>query len=76
MSQHSGHKGQQAWDVEKVTNDIKSIKIKAKATANFAEALEAAQKTVDERHGVIVVTGSASIVSEYWKNKGMKKISS
>lgn len=69
-----GHKGHIAWDVEKVTNDIKSLKIKAKATANFTEALEAAQKTVDERHGVIVITGSSSIVSEYWKNKGMKKL--
>jgi len=70
-----GHKGHKAWDVEKVTNDIKSLKIKAKATASFAEALEAAQKTVDERHGVIVITGSASIVSEYWKHKGLKKLS-
>ncbi|HLC07416.1 MAG TPA: hypothetical protein VJJ26_04485 [Candidatus Babeliales bacterium] len=71
-----GHKGHKAWDIEKVTNDIKSLKIKAKATANFAEALEAAQKTVDERHGVIVITGSTSIVSEYWKHKGLKKLSS
>lgn len=70
-----GHKGHKAWDTEKVTNDIKSLKIKAKATANFAEALEAAQKTVDERHGVIVITGSTSIVSEYWKHKGLKKLS-
>jgi dihydrofolate synthase/folylpolyglutamate synthase len=71
-----GHKGNKAWDVEKVTNDIKSLKIKAKATSSFTEALEAAQKTVDERHGVIVITGSTSIVSEYWKNKGLKKLSS
>jgi dihydrofolate synthase / folylpolyglutamate synthase len=70
-----GHKGHKAWDIEKVTNDIKSLKIKAKATANFTEALETAQKTVDERHGVIVITGSTSIVSEYWKYKGLKKLS-
>lgn len=70
-----GHKGHKAWDIEKVTNDIKSLKIKAKATGNFAEALEAAQKTVDERHGVIVITGSTSIISEYWKHKGLKKLS-
>lgn len=70
-----GHKGQKAWDIEKVTNDIKSLKIKAKATNSFGEALEAAQKTVDERYGVIVITGSTSIVSEYWKHKGLKKLS-
>lgn len=69
-----GHKGNKTWDIEKVTNDIKSLKIKARATANFAEALEAAQKTVDERHGIIVITGSTSIVSEYWKHKGLKKL--
>ncbi len=69
-----GHKGHQAWNVEKITNDIRSLKIKAKAVSCFAEALETAQKTVDERHGVIVVTGSTSIVSEYWKHKGMKKL--
>jgi dihydrofolate synthase/folylpolyglutamate synthase len=70
-----GHKGHKAWNVDKVTNDIKSLKIKAKSTTSFAEALEAAQKTVDERHGVIVITGSTSIVSEYWKHKGLKKLS-
>jgi dihydrofolate synthase/folylpolyglutamate synthase len=70
-----GHKGQKTWDAEKVTNDIKSLKIKAKATANFTEALEAAQKTVDERHGIIVITGSTSIISEYWKHKGLKRLS-
>ena len=70
-----GQKGTHVWDIEKVTNDIKSMKIKAKSTANFAEAIEAAQKTVDERHGVIVITGSAAIVSEYWKHKGLKKLS-
>lgn len=69
-----GHKGGQAWNVEKITNDIKSLKIKAKAVNSFAEAFEAAQKTVDERHGVIVITGSVSIISEYWKHKGMKKL--
>ena len=69
-----GQKGTQSWDTEKITNDIKSMKIKARACANFTEALEAAQKTVDERHGIIVITGSTSIVSEYWKNKGIKKL--
>ncbi|MDP3889021.1 MAG: Mur ligase family protein [bacterium] len=62
------------WDVEKVTNDIKSMKIKAKSAKNFKEAFEAAQKSVDERHGLVVITGSPSIVTEYWLYKGIKKI--
>ena len=62
------------WDVEKVTNDIKSMKIKARSAKSFKEAFEAAQKTVDERHGLVIVTGSPSIVSEYWHYKGIKKL--
>jgi len=67
--------GDASWDVEKVTNDIKSMKIKAKATKNFKEAFEAAQKSVDERHGLVVITGSSTILAEYWHLKGIKKLS-
>lgn len=63
-----------AWDVEKATNDIKSMKIKARSAKTFKEAFEAAQKTVDERHGLVIVTGSSAIVSEYWQHKGIKKL--
>jgi len=71
---HPGHKGSKSWDVEKITNDIKSMKIKAKSSNSFKEAFEAAQKTVDDRHGLLVITGSTSIITEYWRYKGMKKI--
>jgi len=63
-----------SWDVEKVTNDIKNMKIKAKSSKNFTEAFDAAQKSVDERHGLVVVTGSSALVSEYWQLKGIKKL--
>jgi len=70
-----GQKGGKSWDVEKITNDIKSMKIKAKSSKSFKEAFEAAQKTVDDRHGLVVVTGSTSVITEYWHYKGMKKLS-
>jgi dihydrofolate synthase/folylpolyglutamate synthase len=63
-----------SWDIEKITNDIKSMKIKAKSAKNFKEAFEAACKTVDERHGLVIVTGSSEIVSQYWHFKGIKKL--
>lgn len=63
----------ESWDVEKVTNDIKSMKIKAKSCKDFQEAFEIAKKSVDERNGLVVITGSRSIVHSYWKNKGIKK---
>ncbi len=63
------------WDVEKVVSDIRNTwKIKARAAKTFKEAFEAAQKTVDERHGLVIVTGSPSIVAEYWNYKGIKKL--
>lgn len=69
-----GHKGNAAWDVEKIANDIKSMKIKARAAQSFKEAFEAAQTSVDDRHGLVIITGSPSIVTEYWKYKGIKKL--
>jgi dihydrofolate synthase/folylpolyglutamate synthase len=65
---------QDVWDVEKITNDVKALKIKARAAKNFKEAFELAKKSVDERHGLIVVTGSCSAINEYWNYKGIKKL--
>lgn len=67
-------KGLPSWDVEKVTNDIKNMKIKARSCKSFAEAFDIAQKSVDERHGLVVITGSSALVSEYWQIKGIKKL--
>ncbi len=61
-------------DLEKITNDLKSMKIKARLAKNFKEAFEVASKTVDDHHGLVVVTGSSEIISNYWNYKGMKKI--
>ncbi len=60
-------------DTEKVTNDIKSMKIKARSSKNFKEAFEFALGSVDERNGLIVIAGSASLIAEYWHYKGIKK---
>jgi folylpolyglutamate synthase/dihydrofolate synthase len=62
-----------SWDIEKIINETKTLKIKAKACKNFKDAFEAAQKTVDDRNGLVVITGSSAIVSEYWRYKGVKK---
>ena len=64
---------EESWDIEQVTNDVKSMKIKARACKNFEEAFEVAKKSVDERYGLIVITGSHSIVNTYWRSKGIKK---
>lgn len=66
--------GEESWNAEKITNDVKSLKIKARLAKNFADAFEQAKKSVDERSGLVVITGSKTIVTEYWHHKGIKKI--
>lgn len=65
---------EESWDVEQITNNIKSLKIKARATETFEEAFQLAKESVDERHGLVVITGSQSIIVQYWHHKGIKKI--
>jgi dihydrofolate synthase/folylpolyglutamate synthase len=62
-----------SWNPEKVANDIKSMKVKARAFSSFKEAFEAAKNSVDERQGLICVTGSHSAVSAYWRYRGINK---
>ncbi len=62
-----------SWNAEKVANDIKSMKVKARAYASFKEAFEAAQHTVDAKQGLLCVTGSHSVVAAYWRYKGITK---
>lgn len=64
----------QGWNAEQVANDIKAKKVKAQAFDSFAGAFEAAKATVDEKYGLVVVTGSNSIISEYWQQRGIKRI--
>ena len=62
------------WSVEQITNDIKHPKVKAKSLKSLTQALEHAQKAVDEENGLIVITGSRTIIAEYWRiTKGNKK---
>ncbi len=68
------HAPDTSWDVTKVANEFKNMKVKARAFESFKKALKTAQDGADEKHGLIVVSGCQAIVSEYWKNKDLKKI--
>lgn len=66
---------EESWNVEQIINDGKSLKVKPKTAKNFEEAFEIAKKLInDERHGLMVIAGSQSIINQYWKYKGIKKI--
>ncbi len=62
------------WDIEKVANELKNMKVKARTFKSFKEAVEIAKKGVDERNGLVVITGSQAIVTQYWNHKGTKKL--
>ena len=70
----AGNNEEQSWDVEQVTNDIKGMKMKAQGFKSFNDAFEAAKAAVDERAGLVVITGSQSIINAYWASKGIKKL--
>lgn len=62
-----------SWDVDQVTNDLKGMKVKARACKSFDEAFDAAKKSIDERNGLLVITGSQTVINNYWQSKGIKK---
>lgn len=51
----------------------KEMNIKAKACNSLQDAVEQAKAIVDERDGLIVLTGSSQIIREYWSLRGIKK---
>ncbi|MFH0898611.1 MAG: Mur ligase family protein [bacterium] len=63
-----------AHDVNDLATIAKELNIKAKACTSFAQAFEQAKTLVDERDGLIAITGSNGIVNEYWNYRGIKKI--
>jgi len=65
---------QEGHDAQELANIGKELGIKAKALPSFSAAFEMVKSTVDEREGLAVVTGHNELVSEYWKNRGIKKI--
>ena len=64
----------QSHDVNDLATIAKELNVKAKACTSFSQAFEQAKAIVDERDGLVVVTGSNGIINEYWKHRGIKKI--
>ncbi len=62
-----------SWDAEAIAEEMKALKIKARATRDFKEAFDIAKKNINERYGLIAIAGSAALVREYWNLKGIKK---
>ncbi|MBU1008033.1 hypothetical protein KKA53_03070 [Candidatus Dependentiae bacterium] len=64
----------ESHDPQDLTKLAKELGVKAKAFDSFAKAFDSIKEAVDEREGLIVVTGHQSLISEYWKHRGIKKV--
>ena len=60
--------------VQDIIAVAKELNVKAKGYDSFEEALEAAKALVDDRQGLVGITGSSGMVSRYWKHRGIKKL--
>lgn len=69
-----GNAEKASWDVEEIVSGLRTHKVKAQSFGSFELAFEAAKQTVDDRYGLVVITGSNTIISEYWQHKGLKKL--
>ena len=54
-----------SWDVEKMVNYAKNAKIKAKSAVSYEEAFDLAIKSIDEKNGLVVISGSQEIITAY-----------
>ena len=61
-------------DLNELEQKAKALDIKAKAYNSFDPAFQAAKAVVDPRDGLLCITGSTEIISQYWQNRGMKKV--
>jgi dihydrofolate synthase / folylpolyglutamate synthase len=66
--------GTPCHDPKELATKAKDFNIKAKPCDSFAQALEMAKAVVDQRDGLICITGSSELVGEYWKSRGIKKL--
>lgn len=63
----------ESHDLDFLVSIAKDVNIKATACTSFTDAFEQAKNSVDDRDGLVVVTGSTQLVSGYWKQRGIKK---
>ncbi|MCK4499003.1 hypothetical protein KAU11_00735 [Candidatus Babeliales bacterium] len=63
------------YNPTELAQSARAINIRAHAFGSLKEAFNAAKNSVDERNGVVAVTGSHDLVSDYWKTvREIKKL--
>ena len=51
--------------------DLKAMKVKVRFVEDFAQAFDSVLKVIDKNNGLVAITGSDAIVSQYWSRKGI-----
>ena len=67
------HESSEDVNLEDLAKEMRTMKIKAEIFQNFSDAYETAKKTVDGRDGLIVISGSQTVISEYVQHKQQSK---
>jgi len=57
-----------------LANLAKELGVKAQAYETFDRAFESAKQLIDEREGLVAITGSPQLVAQYWHHRGIKKV--
>ena len=63
----------ESHDPNELANMAKELNVKVKGCASLTEAIEQAKTVIDERDGLITITGSHDLIREFWKIRGIKK---
>lgn len=66
--------GKACYTPDELTAAAKKLNMRAKAFPNLDRALPIARGIVDERDGLIGITGGPELIRAYWKVRGVKKI--
>jgi dihydrofolate synthase/folylpolyglutamate synthase len=63
----------ESHDPEDLAKIAKDLNLKYKTCTSFSDAFEQSKASIDERDGLIAISGSQEMVSEFWKLRGIKK---
>jgi len=56
-----------SWDIANLEQELGDGKFKLRIASSFKEGIEIAKKSISDRQGLLVITGSTAMVEQYWQ---------
>ncbi len=56
-----------SWDLDFLQQELNDGKFKLRIASSFKEGFEAAKKSINDKQGLLVITGSSAMLEQYWK---------